>query len=99
MTVSCPSCHTRYRLPPRSKLGRNPTYRCTKCRHVFSPEEEAEAPALDDDEDGDAPVFTIEATPRRGKDEDEEDGDDAPAPRRKRGATGDGLAQAPQSTA
>jgi predicted Zn finger-like uncharacterized protein len=110
MTVSCPSCQTRYRLPPRSKLGRNPTYRCTKCRHVFSPEEEAEAPALDDDEDeltldtrddedDDAPVFTIEPTPRRGKDEDEEDDDDAPAPRRKRPAAGDGLAQAPQSTA
>ena len=114
MTVSCPSCQTRYRLPPRSKLGRNPTYRCTKCRHVFSPEEEAEAPAVDDDEDeltldagddedDDAPVFTIEPTPRRAKDDDDdedEEDDDAPAPRRKRtGNGGDGLAPAPQSTA
>ena len=112
MTVSCPSCQTRYRLPPRSKLGRNPTYRCTKCRHVFSPEEEAEAPALDDDEDeltldprddedDDAPVFTIEPTSRRAKedDEDADDEDDAPAPRRKRTAAGDGLAPTRQSTA
>ena len=108
MTVSCPSCHTRYRLPPRSKLGRNPTYRCTKCRHVFSPEEEAEAPAIededeltlhhDDDEDDDAPVFTIEPISRRVKDEDEDD--EAPAPRRKRGGNGgEGLAPAPRSTA
>ena len=111
MTVSCPSCQTRYRLPPRSKLGRNPTYRCTKCRHVFSPEEEAEAPAVDDDEDeltldtgdeedDDAPVFTIEPMRRRGKDDDEdEEDDDAPAPRRKRNAGDEGLPPRPQSTA
>jgi len=111
MTVSCPSCHTRYRLPPRSKLGRNPTYRCTKCRHVFSPEEEAEAPAVDDDDeitldtgddDDDAPVFTIEPTSRRGKADDDEEGEDeedeAPVRRRARGG-GDGLATPPQSTA
>jgi predicted Zn finger-like uncharacterized protein len=68
MTVRCPKCSTRYRLPPRSTLGRNPTYRCTRCRHVFSPDDEAEAPALEEEEtddfDGDdaddSPVFTIE---------------------------------------
>jgi len=71
MTVRCPKCSTRYRLPPRSTLGRNPTYRCTRCRHVFSPDEEAEAPLVeepdeiddddaDDDDADDAPVFTIE---------------------------------------
>jgi predicted Zn finger-like uncharacterized protein len=112
MTVSCPSCQTRYKLPPRSKLGRNPTYRCTKCRHVFSPEEEAEAPALDDDQDDeitlgidddedDAPVFTIEPTSRGRHDDDEEEDeeDDAPAPRRKRAAAAEGLPSPPQSTA
>lgn len=69
MTVRCPSCGTRYRLPPRSRLGRHPTYRCSRCEHVFAPDEEAEAPALDDVEDeplapedeDDEPVFTIEA--------------------------------------
>jgi predicted Zn finger-like uncharacterized protein len=111
MTVSCPSCQTRYKLPPRSKLGRNPTYRCTKCRHVFSPEDEAEAPALDDDQDDeitlgidddddDAPVFTIEPTSRGRPDDEEEDEDDeAPAPRRKRAAAAEGLPSPPQSTA
>jgi predicted Zn finger-like uncharacterized protein len=103
MTVSCPSCQTRYKLPPRSKLGRNPTYRCTKCRHVFSPEAEAEAPAVDEeqddeinldigDDDDDAPVFTIEPTSRRGKADDEEDDDEedqTPVRRRGRGG-GDG---------
>ncbi len=70
MTVRCPSCSTRYRLPPRSRLGRNPTYRCTRCRHVFAPDEEAEAPTVDAedepeivDDDDDAPAFTIEPSP------------------------------------
>jgi predicted Zn finger-like uncharacterized protein len=49
MTVSCPRCGTRYRLPPRSKLGSNPTYRCVQCRHVFSAEAAAEGPALLDE--------------------------------------------------
>jgi predicted Zn finger-like uncharacterized protein len=90
MTVRCPQCSTRYRLPPRSRLGRNPTYRCTRCRHVFAPDEEAEAPDLDepdalpvdDDEDDDAPVFTIE--PSRGTaDETDDESDAAPSPRRR----------------
>jgi predicted Zn finger-like uncharacterized protein len=82
VTVRCPSCGTRYRLPPRSRLGRNPTYRCTRCRHVFAPDEEAEAPALeeaDDDEvldDDDGPVFTIEPAAPARRD------DDGPPPRR-----------------
>ncbi len=74
MTVRCPKCSTRYRLPPRSTLGRNPTYRCTRCRHVFSPEEEAEAPALEDPDDfgaDDAPAFTIEPSPSDDDDEEE----------------------------
>lgn len=83
MTVRCPQCGTRYRLPPRSRLGRNPTYRCTRCRHVFAADEEAVAPALDAperdllddaDEDDDAPVFTIERS--RPDDEDEEEEED-----------------------
>jgi predicted Zn finger-like uncharacterized protein len=77
MTVRCPKCSTRYRLPPRSTLGRNPTYRCTRCRHVFSPDDEAEAPALDehpddhfDDADADdAPVFTIEPSQPEAEEE------------------------------
>lgn len=80
MTVHCPECHTRYRLPPRSRLGRNPTYRCTRCRHVFAPDEEAEAPSVEepeetalviDDEDDDAPVFTIQASHPDSRDDDE----------------------------
>ena len=89
MTVRCPKCNTRYRLPPRSRLGRNPTYRCTRCRHVFAPDEEAEAPVLDepdestalDEEDDDAPVFTIE--PRRP---DPDDADEDRMTVRSRGA-------------
>jgi predicted Zn finger-like uncharacterized protein len=79
MTVRCPKCSTRYRLPPRSTLGRNPTYRCTRCRHVFSPAEEAEAPAIEEESDEfdvddseDAPVFTIEPS-QPDPEEDEEE--------------------------
>jgi predicted Zn finger-like uncharacterized protein len=97
MTVSCPSCHTRYKLPPRSRLGRNPTYRCTRCKHVFSPDAEAEAPAVEDDEDlgfdadDDAPVFTI--APSAPDEEDDVLDDEAPSPRRR------AIGTAPQSTA
>jgi predicted Zn finger-like uncharacterized protein len=93
MTVRCPKCATRYRLPARSRLGRNPSYRCTRCRHVFAPDEEAEAPALeedvddvlvrpdDDDDDDDAPVFTIERRPEPDED-DVMDDDTVTRPRR-----------------
>ncbi len=55
MTVSCPNCETRYRLPPRSKLGAHPTFRCTRCDHVFDPDGEAEAPTIDEEPE-DEPV-------------------------------------------
>jgi len=82
MTVRCPKCSTRYRLPPRSRLGRNPTYRCTRCRHVFAPDEEAEAPTLDEpddepvldpDDDDTAPVFTVQSTMPDPEPDDEPD--------------------------
>jgi predicted Zn finger-like uncharacterized protein len=91
VTVRCPQCSTRYRLPARSRLGRNPSYRCTRCRHVFAPDEEAEAPALeedvddftmsDGDDDDDAPVFTIEQA-RPEPDEDDPMDEELPRPRR-----------------
>jgi len=84
VTVRCPSCSTRYRLPPRSRLGRNPTYRCTRCHHVFAPDEEAEAPALEppaeedtldtaDDDEEDGPVFTVEPSTRDPEPMDDDD--------------------------
>jgi hypothetical protein len=96
MTVCCPNCNTRYRLPPRSRLGRNPTYRCTRCRHVFAPDAEAEAPALesddddrfgDDDDADDVPVFTIEPSPT-GTDDETADADPVTPRRRRAGDTG-----------
>jgi predicted Zn finger-like uncharacterized protein len=92
MTVRCPSCNTRYRLPPRSRLGRNPTYRCTRCRHVFSPDEEAEAPAVEeddpiaalDDDGDDTPAFTIEPSPPLLDDALDDEDDDARSPARRR---------------
>ena len=92
VTVRCPQCSTRYRLPARSRLGRNPSYRCTRCRHVFAPDEEAEAPALeedvddftmsDGDDDDDAPVFTIEqARPEPDEDDPMDEERAASAPR------------------
>lgn len=47
MTVRCPACATRFRLPPRSALGSRPTFRCSRCDHVFDPEAGAEAPSLE----------------------------------------------------
>ena len=81
MTVSCPRCGTRYRLPPRSQLGPDPTYRCVRCRHVFGAEAAAEAPALEADaaaDDDDDDTFTFEASPS----DDPPEPDETPAPRR-----------------
>src|SRR5881628_3652743 len=79
MTVSCPRCGTRYRLPPRSKLGANPTYRCVRCRQVFAADAAAEAPALEDEvEPGDDDdTFTFGGAPER---DDAPEPDDTPAP-------------------
>jgi predicted Zn finger-like uncharacterized protein len=92
MTVSCPRCGTRYRLPPRSKLGSDPTFRCVQCRHVFSAEAAAEGPALVDDPEGaDAPdVLPVEEPEAEFEDEtqalpdDAEWTNEAPAPAAKR---------------
>lgn len=46
MTVRCPECDTAYRVPPRAQLGPRPTFRCTRCEHVFDRDEGAEEPAL-----------------------------------------------------
>jgi predicted Zn finger-like uncharacterized protein len=73
MTVRCPQCDTAYRMPPRSRLGAHPTFRCSRCEHVFDPEETLEEPELIDDglegaeidepepvlEDGDSPGPTL----------------------------------------
>ena len=49
MTVRCPRCDTAYRMPPRSGLGAHPWFRCSRCEHVFDPEETLEEPELIDD--------------------------------------------------
>ena len=49
MIAACPECETRYRVPTRSKLGRQSTFRCARCEHVFSVEEAIEGPIELDD--------------------------------------------------
>jgi zinc-ribbon domain len=44
MTVSCPSCDTVYRVPPRSRLDEYPIFRCSRCDHVFGPDDGGEEP-------------------------------------------------------
>ncbi len=78
MIVHCPRCRTRYRLPARARGGET-TYRCARCRHVFSAVPEvprhAELPpepeALEDGEDD---RF------RMGDDEEEEPPEPLPPP-------------------
>jgi len=79
MTVSCPRCGTRYRLPPRSKLGADPTYRCVRCRHVFEANAAAEAPVLGDEPepDDDDDTFTFDVAPERTE---APEPDDTPVP-------------------
>ncbi len=95
MTVTCPECETRYRLPARSKLGAHPTFRCTRCNHSFSPEEEAEEPVfepqvaadddepeVDDEEQDDEEIVVGEAVRDDEEDESEEEPDERPRRRR-----------------
>ncbi len=44
MTVCCPSCDTAYRVPSRILLGDHPSFRCSRCDHVFEPEFAVEPP-------------------------------------------------------
>src|SRR5262245_7958626 len=44
MTVSCPSCDTVYGVAPRSQLDDCPTFRCSRCDHVFGPEDGGDEP-------------------------------------------------------
>lgn len=35
MIVQCPSCHTTYRVSDNLITSANPTFRCSRCKHVF----------------------------------------------------------------
>ncbi|HLK11838.1 MAG TPA: zinc-ribbon domain-containing protein [Candidatus Binatia bacterium] len=77
MTIHCPRCRTRYRLPARTRHGADVTYRCARCGLVFhadapAPERRRPAPPALDDEDDEA-GFTL------GDPEDAAP-DDAPQP-------------------
>jgi len=41
MTVRCPECDTAYRVPPGAQLDGQLRFRCSRCEHVFDPEEPA----------------------------------------------------------
>lgn len=71
MTVRCPRCGTLYRRPTRPGLGADTTFRCTRCRHVFSLEAEETALDLPDEDEAadDAERFIF----------DEERDDDSPS--------------------
>jgi len=43
MLVQCPSCETTYRVPEELITGPNPTFRCSRCKHVFALEADREA--------------------------------------------------------
>jgi predicted Zn finger-like uncharacterized protein len=82
MTIACPRCGARYRVPPAATETEVERYRCTRCRHVFQPEpagEPAPIAELDlDDSDEPDDDFTL-------GDEAEDDGP-APAATRSRPA-------------
>lgn len=51
MIAACPECETRYRVPQRSKLGRSPSFRCSRCEHVFALDDAVEGPVELDESD------------------------------------------------
>ena len=58
MTIECPRCGTLYRRPSRAALGREATYRCARCRHVFG-STSAEPAMVAEDGEEDEPRFTF----------------------------------------
>ena len=36
MLVQCPSCHTTYRIADNLVAAPNPTFRCSRCKHIFA---------------------------------------------------------------
>ncbi len=63
MTVECPRCGTLYRRPP----GRETTYRCARCRHVFAVG------------DGEPAMLAADDEPEFAFDDDDDEPDDEPA--------------------
>ena len=77
MTVRCPQCDTLYHMPPRSRLGTQPTFRCSRCEHVFDPEDAAEEPQVDEEEVLEAYEVEDEA-PAENAEDDVADDDSPP---------------------
>ena len=46
-TVRCPACDTTYRLPPAARRDVQPTFRCSRCDHVFGTDDDL-PPRADD---------------------------------------------------
>ncbi|MFN8542662.1 MAG: zinc-ribbon domain-containing protein [Candidatus Binatia bacterium] len=83
MTVTCPKCGTRYRVPGGKRLA-DTAYRCTRCRHVFEADasdgNDSTVPltaAIDDDEER----FTFDDEPT--DDAVDQEPEKPPAPRRR----------------
>ena len=87
-TVECPRCGTTYRVPPRHRGRRRPTFECAKCHHVFGPEEpgadeaewdDDEAWVMDDEDEDSAalPDHDLDGDAGDGESEDEHPLDDA----------------------
>jgi len=51
MTLRCPRCSTRYRLPAGTRPRTRVTYRCVRCQHVFGSDTASAEPSLLDAED------------------------------------------------
>jgi predicted Zn finger-like uncharacterized protein len=86
MTVRCPRCDTAFRVPPASRLGTRPTFRCSRCEHVFAPDEEFEEPVLLEDPRP-SPAHDLDATEAPEPTSSDVDDEDA-GPGRRRKAVG-----------
>jgi predicted Zn finger-like uncharacterized protein len=84
MTVACPRCGTRYRMPPRSRHAADSTYRCARCRHEFAAARAAEEPVELDVDDATAVDPEVTADDEFAFDDEEEPEPVEPPPRRAR---------------
>lgn len=68
MHVTCPSCHTTYRLPEVHRRRRRPAFECTRCGRVFEPavshaDWDDDDPFVMDDDDARARGLPIDGEP------------------------------------
>ena len=82
MIVQCPSCRTSYKVSDNLVTTPNPTFRCSRCRHIFVLRVKTEADAPQETRQSSSSVSI--ASPKKAEEEDRELSFSFPPPEREK---------------